>query len=143
MAGATASGPVLIAVATALNVSGYTGVISGSTVTVTNDALMDTACPYTVVGVASETRDDTFGLNGKRVIVELHHFSEFHGDDELAAMRNKAFNLLHYEALTVTGNTVIGGGVQFQDGFDLGIDEIAGVKRRHWVDTYAVMVKAA
>lgn len=139
MAHQSASGPVLAAVGAALNVAGYTGVVAGKTVIVTNDAGQTKAPPFTVFSVVSETRLDTMGLPGKSVLVELDHWSLERSDRELMAMRSKALELLHYAALTIANHTLIA--VQYQEGRDYGAEEKAGVLWRHWTDLYLVDVQ--
>lgn len=136
----SASGPVLAAVTAALNVAGYTGAVTGATVTVTNSPSQALATPYTVVLIRHEDRSlDTMGKPGKSVTVELHHHSDYQGDKELLTLRNKALELLHYSALSVTSHTLVS--VQYEDGVDVTPDDVVGIQRRHWVDTYRVDVK--
>jgi small ligand-binding sensory domain FIST len=141
MAQRSAIGAVLKAVFAALNVSTLTGCISGSTVVVTNDVSQVTAAPYVVVQPVLETRDDTFQLAGKSVLVAVHLYSDFAGDDEILLMNNAAVQLLHYATLSVDNHTLVA--VQYEDGSAIAIDDIAGQKRRHWMSTFRVDLRQA
>lgn len=143
MAHLSASGPVLKAVAAALNVAGYTGAIPSTTITVTNSPTQQTAAPFTVPKISSEGRFDRMGSPGKDVLVELHHYSDYQGDAELVVMRSKALELLHYVPLTIDSHTIVQPGGSYDIGIDMGVDEIAGVMRGHWMDYYHVEVVQA
>jgi hypothetical protein len=139
MAHQSATYPVIAAVGAALNVSGFTGCVPGKTVTVVNDPAQALAAPFTAISVVSETRLDTMGLPGKSILLDLDHWSTAFGDIEVALMRSKAIELLHYQSLTIEDHTLIA--VQYDEGRDFSTEEKAGVRYRRYNDTFRIDVQ--
>lgn len=142
MARASAIGPVLASVVSALNVSTMTGAVSGKTVTVTGDWAQSASAPACVVRV--ETEDvrllETMGRGAASVLVHVHLFSDYDGQAEIQAMANAAVTLLDRVSLSVTGWTFVSCAAEM--GYDAGLEDLDGTKRQHYVYPFRVDVKA-
>lgn len=136
MAHLSAVQAVLAAVYTALNVAGMTALCA-----VHNGVPQTQTFPYLRLGDASEIREDCMGAPGKSVLVRLHVFSQSRSDLESAQIVSKAVELLHYQALTVSGHTLIA--CQYQQTFNGGTENVGSVETRHTVAEFAVTVRQA
>jgi hypothetical protein len=139
MAQRSATGSVAKAVFSALNVATLTGAVAGSTVTVTADAKQDLAAPFAVIQVAGENREDAMQQPGKTVMVQVHLYSDFPGMDELTAMHNAVVSLLHYQSLSVDNHELVAS--QYEEGYEVPAEEIAGVRRRHFIGQFRIDVR--
>jgi len=133
---------VLTGVGAKLNVSTMTGCVTGKTVTVSNDWAQSVSAPACIFRAESEDNAqlETMGRAGKVVLVNVHLFSDYQGQIEIAAMTSALMSLLHYQTITVAGFTLVA--TQAREGYDAGAEDIGGgVKRQHWVYPFWVGVK--
>jgi hypothetical protein len=63
--------------------------------------------PYITFGQHAEFRLDTFDKIGKEVETELHIWSSYKGFKESLDIINRINSLLDYQALSVSGNTLV------------------------------------
>lgn len=143
MAQSSALLAVLTGVGAALNVSTMTGCVSGKTVTVSNDWAQSVSAPACIFRANYENHAEleTMGKAGHVVLVDLHLFSDYQGQIEIASMANAAMALLHYATITVSGYTLVAS--QAREHYDAGTIELAGgVKRQHWIAPFWIGVKA-
>lgn len=136
MAQQSAIEAVLTAVYTALNVAAMTALC-----TVHNGVPQTATFPYLRTGDAVENREDCMGAPGKSVLVRLHVFSQERSDLESARIVSKAIELLHYQALTVAGHTLIAS--QYQQTFNGGTENVGAIETRHTVVEFIVTVRQA
>jgi hypothetical protein len=120
----------------ALDVSGMTALATGGVYTNVPQA---PTFPYVRVGQPTENRMDTMGRAGKTVSIQVHIFSDNTGPTQAAGILSKAIELLHYQALTVSGHSTMA--VQYQTGFDAGDEVINGVTVYHYVAIFDVIVQ--
>jgi hypothetical protein len=133
--GKSAAWAVQAAAYAALNVAAYTA-LGGEVY----DHVPQTATyPYTRITVPSEIRFDCMGKAGKELLLQVHVFSDYRGQYEAAAAINKAVELLHYTALTVTGYTHVSTQLdQIVPAFE---EDVGGVTIQHQVATLRVWVE--
>ena len=136
MAQQSATEAVLAAIYAALNVAAMTALC-----TVHNGVPQTTTFPYLRTGDAQETREDCMGAPGKNVLVRLHIFSQSRSDLESSRILSKAVELLHYQALTVSGHTLIA--CQYQQAFNGGTENVGAIETRHTVAEFTVIVRQA
>ncbi len=69
--------------------------------------------PYTVLVNISEDQYDTLGIEGSRVVAQIHLWSDYNGSQQVLWMYDSAKDLLHFLPQTVTGYTWIWGECRF------------------------------
>lgn len=136
MAQQSAITAVLTAVYAALNVAGMTALATGG---VHNGLPQTVTYPFVRIGDATETREDCMGQPGKDVLVRVHVFDQARTDLAIANIVSKAVELLHYQALTVSGHTLVCS--QYQQAFPAGNENINGRETRHHVAEFLVTVR--
>lgn len=136
MAQQSAVAAVLTAVYSALNVAGMTALAAGG---VHNGVTQSVVYPFVRIGDATETREDCMGQPGKDVRVLVHVFDNARTDLAIANIVSKAVELLHYQALTVSGHTLVCS--QYQQSYPAGTENIAGVEVRHRVAEFLITVR--
>lgn len=106
MTGGLACSPIQDVAFDALNVAAFATTLLGGRLY--TDVPQGTAYPlaWLTFDDPSETEEHTFGAYGAVVHLEVHVFSAYEGDDEVADILSKAIELLHHQALTPTGWTV-------------------------------------
>ena len=137
MAHKTSAKEILTATFTALNVSGMTSLLGATGVT--NTFPQDPTYPYVRLESPSGSRWDTFGKAGKERFVFVHVFSQAKGDDEVIDVLDKALELLHYVALSVSGHDLVR--YQFDGDFDGADEVIQGVQTVHKIARFKVNVQ--
>jgi hypothetical protein len=124
----TASGGILAAVYTALNVAAITSTLSCG-VYDEDHTPQDAAFPYLRFSIPSGIVWDTFGAAGKESTVQISVFSQYRGGIEAQNILDKAITLLQDVAHSVTGHTLAGFRLeQFGNGAD---EIIEGKKTIH------------
>ena len=130
----SAAAVVLTGVATALNVAGMTALAG-----VVNDAKQARTYPYVLITFGGESREDCMQKPGKSVVVVLHVYSQYEGDLEAATILSKAVELLHYQAITVSGHVLVA--TQYDQGDAMEPELINGIKTRHFIGIFRVDVR--
>jgi hypothetical protein len=127
---------VLNAVFDALNVAAFTALSTGG---LYNDVPQGVSYPLSWVtpGNPAEEPADTFGKIGAVCRVELHVYSQYEGDTEATDLVNKAHELLHHVALSLTGYACLN---VVRDPVQWSVEDHNGVATRHAVAPYLIQV---
>lgn len=136
MAHQSAIDPVTAAVYTALNVAAMTALATGGVYAHVPQA---TAFPYVRIDSPVESRFDTMGRAGKELSISVHAFSTYAGPTQAAGILSKAIELLHYQALSITGHDTVT--VQYETGSDAGDEIVNGVTVYHYVAIFRLLVQ--
>jgi hypothetical protein len=130
----TAVNAVLTGTFTALNVAGMTSLLSATGVR--NDIPDDPLYPYVRIEAPTEERWDTFGRDGKELLVWVHVFSQARGDNESLTIASKAIELLHYVSVSVASHALAR--YQLDQHFTGAHEVVAGVTTYHRIVQFRV-----
>lgn len=103
--------------------------------TVWNNVPTGTAFPYVEVSSPTDRRVDTCGRFGADTLVDVHAFSQYHGDQEAADIISACQGALHFQTPTTTGHTALGVAYETGERFR---ETINGIITRHHVASFRV-----
>lgn len=135
----TATGPVLTAVYTALNVAAITSTLSCAVYETL--APQNATFPYLVVSTPSGSPWDTFGAAGKERVVQVHVFAStaaYESGFQVNAICDAAMLLLQDQALSVSGHLLAS--LRYEQDTDGATEDVEGVAIVHRVVAFRAHV---